>query len=195
MCDGQAREAGLLVDTRHREKRDAQRGILGRITFVHRQSWSSSIVRAECVSASLSPTSCATCFSATGIKEDADLGIDELRHLEWQANYFASCLPVPRDALIACTLVKARSLDLWDRGQGLIFVDNQRCNIENYDVVTTALMKAFDVSRATLKIRLQALGLVNDSRSRQADAANFAAIGSNFRIKTARRTPPGLRAY
>jgi Zn-dependent peptidase ImmA (M78 family) len=127
--------------------------------------------------------------------DDLDLGIDGLRQLEWQANYFASCLLVPRDVLAASALRQALYLDLRDRGHGLIFVDAQPANIENYYLVTTALMKVFAVSRTTIDIRLKALGLLNDSRPRQIEAGRLSRMGNNFWTQAARGIPPSLQTY
>jgi len=55
-----------------------------------------------------------------------DLAEDDIRHLEWQANYFASCLLLPRDSFVASVFEKARQMDLRDRGHGLIFLDHSQ---------------------------------------------------------------------
>jgi Zn-dependent peptidase ImmA (M78 family) len=97
---------------------------------------------------------------------EADLGADDIRRLEWQANYFASCLLLPRDSFVASCIEKAHRMDLKDRGHGLIFLDRQPVNIHNYQTLTSALMADYEVSRAAVSIRLKGLGLLNDSYTR-----------------------------
>ena len=86
-------------------------------------------------------------------------------------------------------------MDLWDRGHGLIFVDNQPGNIDNYSVFTAALMNAYAVSRTTVSIRLKALGLLSDSRTAQIEARQFSGIGSNFWTHAPRRAQQSVRTY
>jgi Zn-dependent peptidase ImmA (M78 family) len=95
-----------------------------------------------------------------------DLGVDDIRRLEWQASCFASCLLLPRDSFVASAFEKARQMDLKDRGYGLIFLDHQPINTHNYYILTSALMAAYEVSRTAVSIRLKSLGLLNDSWTR-----------------------------
>ena len=97
---------------------------------------------------------------------EAELGVDDIRRLEWQANFFASCLLLPRDSFVASSLEKAHEMDLINRGHGLIFLDQQPVNIHNYQLFTSALMTDYEVSRTAVSIRLKSLGLLNDSWTR-----------------------------
>lgn len=94
----------------------------------------------------------------------AVLGLKDISRMEWQANFFASCLLLPKEQFISEFLDLARLYDLNDRGHGFIYLDEQRCNIEIFQRVTTKLMKAFDVSRSVVQIRLTKLGFLNDVR-------------------------------
>jgi Zn-dependent peptidase ImmA (M78 family) len=84
--------------------------------------------------------------------------------MEFQANYFASCLLMPRANFIEDfrRLVRARGIP--DRGFGALYVDDQPCNLDNYEVVTSALVRKYGVSRTAAALRLDALGLIRDAR-------------------------------
>ena len=97
-------------------------------------------------------------------KQSPQLGIHDLRRIEWQANYFASCLLLPRSKFVKDFLLLADANGLHDRGFGILFVDDQRCNEENYRRITDALKLEYSVSRAVIKHRLTKLGLLNDRR-------------------------------
>jgi Zn-dependent peptidase ImmA (M78 family) len=207
VCDWQERETGLRVDTRRAEKSEAERGILGRITFdppsivvffdrigEARQRFTLAHELGHLLLGHGSYMKAESVDESDIEKDDMDLGIDDLRHLEWQANYFASCILLPRNALMASALWQARYMDLWDRGHGLIFVDNQPGNIDNYSVFTAALMNEYAVSRTTISIRLKALGLLTDSRGGQIDAGQFSGVRSNF-LTHAARAQPSVRTH
>lgn len=92
------------------------------------------------------------------------LALHDVARMEWQANHFASCLLLPRSVLVPDFLALAESYDLEDRGHGMLFVDEQRCNQDNYYAVTGSLMSKYNVSRTAVKLRLERLGLLNDAR-------------------------------
>lgn len=104
------------------------------------------------------------CVDAVDVdrEEFRELGFDEIARLEWQANYFASCLLLPKDAFIATTLKAARDLELRDRGHGLIYFDHQPVNTRNYYLLTSTLMKRFEASRTAIRLRLKTLGFLNE---------------------------------
>ena len=178
VCEWQQLEAGLTVVTGAAAGRgDAERGILGRISFkppsivvfldpkdVRRQRFTLAHELGQLLlghGAYMQEES----VDAKDIEEGdyTDLAEDDIRRLEWQANCFASCLLLPRDALVASAFEKARQMDLMDRGYGLIFLDHQPINTRNYYVFTSALMDAYEVSRTAVSIRLKNLGLLKDS--------------------------------
>jgi len=94
--------------------------------------------------------------------DDTEIGTDDIRRLEWQANRFASCLLLPRDSFLASAIKKAREMDLQDHGHGLLYVDHQRVNQQNHFVFTSDLATAYDVSQRAVSIRLKNLGLLKD---------------------------------
>lgn len=92
------------------------------------------------------------------------LALKQLGRLEWQANYFASCLLLPVDSITREFYLALHEFDIRDKGWGPLFVDRQRDNQHNYYSVTDLLKNKFQVSRQALDIRLGGLGLLNDAR-------------------------------
>ncbi|MBK9246560.1 MAG: ImmA/IrrE family metallo-endopeptidase [Ignavibacteria bacterium] len=82
--------------------------------------------------------------------------------LEWQANYFASCLLMPRASFYEVFICRLAQLDIRNRGFGRLYVDKQKCNIENFFMVTTGLMDVFKTSREATYVRLKQLKYVNN---------------------------------
>jgi Zn-dependent peptidase ImmA (M78 family) len=104
----------------------------------------------------------------------AALEFGDLRRIEWQANVFASCLLLPLDNFVARFHLIASARDLYDRGFGMLYVDHQPVNIDNFFAVTNYLSEVFNVSRDATTIRLKELGYLKDARSR----TGFESIGS-----------------
>jgi Zn-dependent peptidase ImmA (M78 family) len=182
ICDWQSRDTGLSVRTaipQSREEIDA--GILGRIRFQpleimiyapterndgrlnftlahelghHFLGHSKYMVAEYCE---------ANDFE---LNEASESWLDDMQSMEWQANYFASCLLLPKDSLVADFLSLARTHGLADRGYGILFLDEQPCNKANYYFITSSLMSKYKVSRFALKVRLEELGLLNDGRGK-----------------------------
>lgn len=84
--------------------------------------------------------------------------------MEWQANYMAACLLMPRRPLVTDFVYELQRLDIRDKGVGLLYVDGQPCNVANFLDVTGLLMKFYGVSRAAVALRLEGLGLLRDVR-------------------------------
>lgn len=82
--------------------------------------------------------------------------------MEWQANYFASCLLLPKEQFEKEFYMQIIRHGLSDHGHGLLYLDDQKCNIENFLKVTASLKYIFQVSRRVIKIRLLKLGLLNE---------------------------------
>ena len=76
----------------------------------------------------------------------------DIARMEFQANYFAASLLMPR------------TLDIRDHGFGALYVDDQPCNLQNFRFVTSHLMRTYGVSRTAAKIRLESLGLLREMR-------------------------------
>jgi Zn-dependent peptidase ImmA (M78 family) len=97
--------------------------------------------------------------------EDEEESADEIRRMDWQANYFASCLLLPAASFVADFKKETRALDVTDRGFGPLFVDNQPTNQATYARITQALMARYGVSRQVVNIRLKTLDLLTDQRA------------------------------
>jgi Zn-dependent peptidase ImmA (M78 family) len=88
----------------------------------------------------------------------------DIARLEFQANYFAASLLMPRTYFLSDFQRLARALDIQDHGHGALYVDDQPCNLQNFRFVTSHLMQTYGVSRTAARIRLESLGLLRDSR-------------------------------
>src|SRR5690606_12339966 len=55
-----------------------------------------------------------------------------IRRMEVQANLFASSLLLPRESFSVDALACASALGLNDKGHGLIYVDDQECNVKTF---------------------------------------------------------------
>jgi len=97
------------------------------------------------------------------VEKSPDLGIKDIVRMEWQANYFASCLLLPKRYFLEDFYRIADSLDIRDRGFGFIFLDGQRVNRDAYFNVSGPLMRDYGVSRTAVKLRLKRLGLLNEA--------------------------------
>ncbi|MGY3053831.1 Zn-dependent peptidase ImmA (M78 family) [Pedobacter sp. UYEF25] len=89
----------------------------------------------------------------------------EKHWIEWQANYLASCLLMPRVSLM-WKLVE------WQMNNGIskigsLWVDDQECNILAYQKAMTILAYEFGVSRGILEIRMADLGMVRYKNERR----------------------------
>lgn len=91
-----------------------------------------------------------------------EIEVKDIKRMEWQANYFASCLLLPKGELVKAFIMEAEKHELIDKGHGWLYLDNQVCNLEMFYNVTTPLMELFKVSRSVIKIRLKNLGFIND---------------------------------
>lgn len=91
-------------------------------------------------------------------------GDNDVRRLEYQANYFAACLLMPRDRFIEVFSAQLHRFDVRNKELGVLYVDSQKCNLDTYFSVTNRLMTVFGASRAAVSIRLAGLGLLRDVR-------------------------------
>lgn len=88
----------------------------------------------------------------------------DVARMEYQANFLAASLLMPRTHIINDFHRLARSLDIADKGFGALYVDDQPCNVRNLDVISRQLMQIYGVSRAAATIRLESIGLLHDER-------------------------------
>jgi Zn-dependent peptidase ImmA (M78 family) len=99
------------------------------------------------------------------IENPLDIGIRDILRMEWQANTFASCLLLPQNPLVADFFSSTAELEIPNKGYGFLYLDNQKCNLDNYYRITNILKQKYQVSRSVLKIRLKKLGLINEPES------------------------------
>jgi len=83
-----------------------------------------------------------------------------ISRLEFQANYFAANLLMPKNNFINDFWKFANEIGLKNRGFGPLYIDNQQCNRKDYMHITTRLMKYYGVSRTAIDVRLESLGLL-----------------------------------
>lgn len=81
------------------------------------------------------------------------VNLKDVRRMEWQANYFASCLLLPKEQFEKEFFRQAQLHELLDRGYGLLYLDDQKCNVDTFYKVTGPLMQKFQVSRSVIKLR------------------------------------------
>lgn len=86
------------------------------------------------------------------------------RRLEWQANMFANSLLMPRSDVFCSIASLVVQLDIRNFNSGIIYVDNQQCNLHNYNYIVSKLKKEFHVSATIVEIRLKQLRILNDKR-------------------------------
>ncbi|WP_082604353.1 ImmA/IrrE family metallo-endopeptidase [Acidovorax sp. Root217] len=94
------------------------------------------------------------------IKEESDIF-----RMEYQANYFAACLLMPRKSFVEHFMRGLRLLELHNKGFGALYVDTQDCNVQNYLAITGVLMQIYQTSRMAVTIRAKELGLLRDDRN------------------------------
>lgn len=84
----------------------------------------------------------------------------EVQRLEWQANYFAACLLLPRSIFASSFRNAASCIDLRNRGFGELYVDQQQCNQQHYFKISSALRYDYGTSRSVVRLRLLGMGLM-----------------------------------
>lgn len=78
--------------------------------------------------------------------------------IEWQANYFASCLLMPKSSIIARLIAIQKEKGI--RNKGTIYLDEQEDNKLFYRDATNLLSTFFGVAKINIEYRLKDLGLV-----------------------------------
>lgn len=89
----------------------------------------------------------------------------DIKRMEFQANYLASSLLLPKHNVIEDFHGLVAKLGLSNRGYGLLYVDKQPCNIQSFETISAHFMTEYGVSRTAATLRLQALGLLRDNRN------------------------------
>jgi Zn-dependent peptidase ImmA (M78 family) len=88
----------------------------------------------------------------------------DIARMEFQANFLAASILLPKHKVIEDFNALVQKLQLPNRGYGALYLDAQPCNIENYELVSAHFMREYGVSRAATTIRLQSLGFLQDGR-------------------------------
>lgn len=84
----------------------------------------------------------------------------ELKRMEFQANQLATCLLLPKNKFLESVYYILYKLNIKNRGYGLLYLDEQKCNQQNFYNITDILKFRFQVSREVIKIRLLQLGIL-----------------------------------
>ncbi|MFA5824686.1 MAG: ImmA/IrrE family metallo-endopeptidase [Gallionellaceae bacterium] len=128
-----------------------------------------------------------TDFSLGG--QRVDESIDIVR-MEFQANYFAASLLMPRKNFITVFHLILGRMGIKNKGFSPLFVDNQPCNLQNYETTISKLTEIYGVSRTAAMIRLEALGLLRDVRKQTRLQPLLSAIAAEFRERPQDEGPP-----
>lgn len=85
------------------------------------------------------------------------------RNMEFQANTFASCLLLPKVPLFK-KILEITSLYKIPTHRYFIYVDNQPCNLKDYNLLMNELVGSFEVTKTAIEIRLKKLNFLTDNR-------------------------------
>lgn len=99
--------------------------------------------------------------SSIDLDEPEDIGIRDVMRMEWQANQFASCLLLPKSKVAPDFISLVSGMGIINRGYGVLYVDDQPCNLDAYFKISNVLINKYKVSRSVVKIRLSKLGYLN----------------------------------
>lgn len=99
----------------------------------------------------------------------------DIQILEFQANYLAASLLMPKENFILDFLEATRNMRVFNKGFGFLYLDYQPCNMNNYLHVIHRLMNVYSTSLTATHIRLMGLGLLNDARKVSAQVINNVA--------------------
>ena len=95
-----------------------------------------------------------------------------LDRIEYQANYFAACLLLPQTSLTTIFIQLIQRYSITYRGFSLLYVDEQPCNLDNYNKICIPIANFFMVSQEALKIRLTELGLAKFEIAKKSKPVN-----------------------
>lgn len=101
------------------------------------------------------------------LERSASIDGANVARMEFQANYLAASLLLPRVNVISDFRGLVGGLELSNRGFGPLYVDDQPCNLENFATVARHFSRGYGVSPTAAAIRLQSLGLLRDARDRK----------------------------
>jgi Zn-dependent peptidase ImmA (M78 family) len=91
------------------------------------------------------------------LKDRHELTTDK-HWIEWQANQFAASLLMPEDSIWNLLLSFQQKSGI--RNKGIIFLDNQRDNQQNFLLTVSELANYFNVAKINIEYRLSELGVI-----------------------------------
>jgi Zn-dependent peptidase ImmA (M78 family) len=112
------------------------------------------------------------------LKRSSRIEGTNVARMEFQANYLAASLLLPKQNIVADFRTLVRDLDLPNRGFGPLYVDDQACNLQGFEVVLGHVTRKYGVSRTAATIRLQSLGLLKDARKPSVSLNPLQALAS-----------------
>jgi len=95
-------------------------------------------------------------WSNTNVKDK------NIMRLEWQANSFSSSLLLPRNLVYDFIFSKLEELDVRASSNGVIYLDEQQCNVQTYQNILFSMKQQFNVSYQAINYRLAQLKLLNN---------------------------------
>jgi Zn-dependent peptidase ImmA (M78 family) len=116
------------------------------------------------------------------LERSASIDGTNIARMEFQANYLAGSLLLPRYNVVSDFRSIARGLQLSNRGFGSLYVDDQPCNIQNLAVVARHFTANYGVSHTAATIRLKSLGLLRDARMRSSHKHILASL-TNYEVR------------
>ncbi len=96
--------------------------------------------------------------------------------LEWQANKFASSLLLPRKTLLVAVVEIQKTLGISRLGK--IYLDRQPVNIRMYNATIDSLVKLYETSVTSIKLRLKELDILVEA-STGFDASSSSVVSAN----------------
>jgi len=82
--------------------------------------------------------------------------------IEWQANKFASSMLLPRLTLAHAVIEKQKEMGINGR-RGTIFLDRQSKSFIDYHTIMEHLVKTYETSKASIRLRLRELNILIES--------------------------------
>ncbi|MBP6871308.1 MAG: ImmA/IrrE family metallo-endopeptidase [Bacteroidales bacterium] len=79
--------------------------------------------------------------------------------IEWQANYFATSIALPRAQFLAHLW---KSQDQFNKSRGTIYLDDQYQNIKDYNEIIKRLAYLFNVTKTSIIYRFNEMELINN---------------------------------
>ncbi|MGD0552874.1 MAG: ImmA/IrrE family metallo-endopeptidase [Sedimentisphaerales bacterium] len=81
--------------------------------------------------------------------------------IEWQANYFASAILIPRATVIQAVIEKQKEMDI-KRNIGQIILEPKQYSVSDYKEIQKQLVLIYNVNATNIEYRLKELGILID---------------------------------